>query len=724
VLVNAIRNAIGKFWIELLVLALYLVLTLILLYPFSVLKMGTQLIGDGGDGWQNLWNLWWVRQSVLSLKNPYWTNNIYYPYGADLMVHTLSPLAGILTIPIQLTLGLVFSYNLLIILSFVLGGFGAYLLAYHITKSRVASFFAGLVFAFSSYHFAWSFGHLNMASIEWTPFYVLFLLKIRHEKSLKNVFYAAIFLTLASLMGDLQYTLFLGLFTIFFIAYELISNRDQIVKFLIRLGTMTVVFLGVTSLVLVPLLHGWLTGQYTYVTRSYYEFTFYSADLLGFFVPSHFNSLFGKYTIGIVSNFSSARALTYPSIEGVVYIGYTILILAGYAVMRLRKAARFWIISSVIFVILSLGPMLQVMGSTEFTIFHVSVPLPGLILYYVTPILRVPARMIVMAMLCLAVLSAISLKHLVARIASLKNGRVASLLFIVLISGVLLAEHNILPYPVVQDTSIPPFYYELAKKNGTFAVLDLPIYYAAINRYMYYSTASGKPLVEGQISRPSLMNIQLLRSIPIIGQTDSILKDNDPMTQTSVIMQDLNITNLNAFNFFDIRYIVVHKYYMTDAALTKLVAYLNSLVGLPAYSDEKIIAYEANVPKLQGIFTFLLDGWWDIEHWNGVPGVWMTNNGAIAVISSSPEVIRLSFCATTSYITTTLRVFLNNELIGVFQISPTSSSHILISGLSLREGTNRISLNSEHSFIPAEITKSPDMRCLSIAVQNVEISLE
>ena len=123
------KIVIAKFGSDLLVIALFLVLTLILLYPFSVLNMSTHLIGvDGGDAYQNLWNLWWVKHSIISLSNPYMTSYVFYPIGTDLFTHTLSPLAGIFSFPFQFASGLIFSYNFLIILSFVLAGYGTYLL--------------------------------------------------------------------------------------------------------------------------------------------------------------------------------------------------------------------------------------------------------------------------------------------------------------------------------------------------------------------------------------------------------------------------------------------------------------------------------------------------------------------------------------------------------------------------------------------------------------------
>jgi hypothetical protein len=60
-----IQRFLKRFWTELIVLALFTVLTLILFYPFSVLHMGTQLIGNTADSYQGLWDLWWVRHSTL-----------------------------------------------------------------------------------------------------------------------------------------------------------------------------------------------------------------------------------------------------------------------------------------------------------------------------------------------------------------------------------------------------------------------------------------------------------------------------------------------------------------------------------------------------------------------------------------------------------------------------------------------------------------------------------
>jgi len=712
-----VPSVIAKFGSDLFLLALYLILTLVLLYPFSVLNMNTQLIGvDGGDTYQGLWNLWWVRHSVLSFTNPYTTNYIFYPIGTDLFAHSLSPVAGFFSIPFQLTLGLVFSYNLLVILSFVLAGYGAYRLSYYVTADKKASFFSGLVFGFSTYHFARAWGHLNLVSIQWIPFYVLFLLKMRKEASLNNVFLAVFFLVLSTLWADFHYAVFLGLFTLVLLVYDLLFNREQIRKFLLRLGIMIAVFFGLMALIIGPLFYGMLTGKYAYASASFNEQVNWSADLLGFFIPNSLNLFFGRYSQGIISHFSKA------GIEGVVYIGYTVLTLAIFAAVKLWKVAKFWLLSAFVFVILSMGPILHVFGSSTFTSFHVNVPLPGLLLFSVLPIPRAPSRFILMAILCLAVLSAITLKHVNAWFAKLKRGKTVGLLFLVLLSVAFLAEVNMLPYPVVENTSVPAFYTDLAKMNGTFSVLDLPQNYYTNNRYMYYGTVSEKPLVGGSISRIAPTNLIFMQVFPVIGQMDYVENGEEAANWTDILLQDADMTNLNSFYFFNVKYVILHRDMSSDMAFEHMNDYLSGLLGQPVFSDEQIVAFSTNATQLRSTFAFLSNGWWNQEEWNGLATRWMDGNGTVEVVSPSSQYYNVSFNAITLIANKSLKVFLNGEEVGDFQISAGVFSPITLNGLYFRKGINELLFYSEQSFVPADVlADNSDTRRLSIAFQNVNI---
>jgi hypothetical protein len=121
---------------HLLALAGYLLLTIAMTWPATRYFTGG-IPGDGFDGWQNYWNLWWVKQALLVLgSNPYFTHLLDAPTGVSLLFHTLNIFNGLWTLPIQLNFGLAAAYNSVVLLSFVLAGFGGYLLSLY-TLSRL-----------------------------------------------------------------------------------------------------------------------------------------------------------------------------------------------------------------------------------------------------------------------------------------------------------------------------------------------------------------------------------------------------------------------------------------------------------------------------------------------------------------------------------------------------------------------------------------------------------
>src|SRR5438067_6790244 len=105
---------------HLLALLGYLILALVVTYP-AVLHFTTAVPGDLlADRDQNLWNLWWFKEVVGRGANPFHTDLLYFPYGADLYYHTLAvPLELIGLLP-QLLFGLPAAYNSVLIIAFTL----------------------------------------------------------------------------------------------------------------------------------------------------------------------------------------------------------------------------------------------------------------------------------------------------------------------------------------------------------------------------------------------------------------------------------------------------------------------------------------------------------------------------------------------------------------------------------------------------------------------------
>src|SRR5262245_47638015 len=77
-------------------LAGYAILALVATYP-AVLHFTTAVPGDLiADRDQNLWNLWWVREALFRPTNPFDTDMLHYPYGANLYYHTLGLPQGLI----------------------------------------------------------------------------------------------------------------------------------------------------------------------------------------------------------------------------------------------------------------------------------------------------------------------------------------------------------------------------------------------------------------------------------------------------------------------------------------------------------------------------------------------------------------------------------------------------------------------------------------------------
>ncbi|MFC2030333.1 hypothetical protein ACFLWA_06350, partial [Chloroflexota bacterium] len=106
-----------------LVLLAYALLALILTWPL-VTRLTTHVPGNGVDDPPLTWNLWWVQHAFLQAgENPFEGSTLFYPLGINLAFYTLTLLNGLLSIPLQATVGLITASNLILLSSFVLGAY-------------------------------------------------------------------------------------------------------------------------------------------------------------------------------------------------------------------------------------------------------------------------------------------------------------------------------------------------------------------------------------------------------------------------------------------------------------------------------------------------------------------------------------------------------------------------------------------------------------------------
>ena len=314
------------------VLSAYLLLGLILTWPL-VAHLATHVPGDGIDDPSLAWNLWWVKHALVDLpQNPFISAWQFWPIGINLAFYTLTVLNGMLGVPLVSALGVVPAYNLLLLSSFVLGGFGAYLLCLEFLRGgnretsrqidkelrkrslsprlrvTVSAFLAGALYAFaSSKLFYVALGQGNIASSQWVPFAALYIVRTaRSGGKSGDAALAALFLALQA-YAEMTYASFLlvfaGLAFVWGSGTLLRRQRDPANEQLN--GTLRVIthhvarftFLAVLfALTIAPLLANMLPdlrAEGDFLTSGGGFADIFSADLAGYAVPTQLHPLLG-----------------------------------------------------------------------------------------------------------------------------------------------------------------------------------------------------------------------------------------------------------------------------------------------------------------------------------------------------------------------------------------------------------------------------------------------
>ncbi|MGZ4947086.1 MAG: hypothetical protein ACXV5N_11975 [Halobacteriota archaeon] len=566
------------------VLVLYVILTIIFTYPvaFSV----NTFPGHGGDGYWFLWDLWAFKNAVFTHTNPLFTPYIFYPVGVSLAFSTTSFFNAALSVPLQLIWDLPHAYTFLWLMSFVLSGYGAFLLLRYLGVSTKVAFISGLIFMFSPYRFAHGMGQLNMMTTEWIPFYALFFLKTLRAHKRSDPVIAGLFLSLAA-FSDFYYVIYLVAFSILAAAYYFWRERQHasFTGILKRIALTFVVFGALVSPLLIPMLQELFHGSYMY--SPYGWFFVYSADLVAFFIPSSYHPLLGPEVAPLYSHFVLGN-LT----ESTVFIGYVGLALSILAILKQRTHdVWFWAVALGVFLVLSLGPELQANGLVHVPsivpyLHNATIHLPYAGLWHlpVFSIARVPSRWDVMVMLCVAVLSGFALQYLVNR--SQAPGRILGKgnVLCVVVAGLILFEFLSVPYPGA-TTAVPAFYQQMGTDPQDYAVFEVAPQSTA--QIMYYQTIHHKQLVNGYVSHTPPESLRFIETEPVVSLLSNI--------QTTKPGATVNTTSLDpsVLSGYNIKYVIVHRENLTQPQINLVQALFGKASkGAPVvYEEGPMIVY-------------------------------------------------------------------------------------------------------------------------------------
>ncbi len=578
----------SRFRVKAVVLATYAVLTIIFTYPVAF--SANAIPGLGGDGYWFLWDFWAFKNAIFTHTNPLYTSHIYYPIGVNLAFSTTAFFNAALSIPLQLIWDLPHAYIFVWLMSFALSGYGAFALMRYLGGSTKVAFISGLIFMLCPYHFAHALGHMNLIATAWIPLYALFFIKTIRENKRLNPVIAALFLSITAFC-DFYYVIYLVTLSVLLVAYYFWTERQQesFAGILRRTALTFVIFVGLTLPLLFPMFQELLSGSsYMYNPGG---FSTYSADLLAFVVPSQLHTLFGSEVSSIYQHFTG------NFVEQTVFIGYAGLVLSALAIIRLRtREVRLWALALGIFLVLSLGPVLQVNGvvvrvpSAIPYIGKAPVPLPYYVLMHlpVFSIARVTSRWDVMVMLCVSVLSGYGLQYLVSR--SHSPGRVVRTenVLCLVVAGLILFEFLSVPYPTV-TTAVPAFYQKMGTDPQDYAVLEVAPH-ESTEQMMYYQTISHKQLVNGYVSRTPPGSLEFIETEPVVRLLINI---QEIKPGAAVNTTGLDPSVLARYN---IKYVIVHREDLTQQQINLVQALFDKASkGAPVvYEEGPMIVYAIN----------------------------------------------------------------------------------------------------------------------------------
>ncbi len=359
----------------------------------------------------NLWNLWWFRHSVVELRqSPFECAYLFYPVGADLSLHTLSLVPASVALLVQPAIGLVATYNLLLLASFVLAGMSAAAVARHLGLGQNAALVAGAIYAFSPAVFAHLYaGHFELLWTFWIPAVLLAFLRLVHASGEERGWTRALWLGL-TIAGAAYTSPYYALYSVELIAVVVVIRWRAILRLPVLKG-MTVAAL-VTAVAVAPfairLAEGARRVRNSDVIRR--DFREFSMEPASFLLPSFMHPVFAAPLVSLHEKMNVGRAM--PQ-ETTGYLGLTVLVLAAVCLARRRRYGpgqppaaiierRVAAAIAVAFLVLSLGAELKMRGvPTGFT-------LPAAVLAEIplARLARAPGRHVIVAMLGLSLLAA------------------------------------------------------------------------------------------------------------------------------------------------------------------------------------------------------------------------------------------------------------------------------------------------------------------------------
>jgi hypothetical protein len=666
----------------------YTLFALVLLAP--VLPQFVSAIPGGAvasvDGWQNVWNFWWSVQAFQSGLNPFVTDRIFYPEGAELHLQPIGISNLILALPVSALWGPVAGYNFALILGIILSGLGAYALALHIGVGRLAAALAGLLYTASPYHLTRIYdGQIELAAVQWLPIYLLFLLRTIKGCWRWDALIAGIALALVG-YTSWYYLLMLALLSPLVVVLWGHSRAAYA-----RAALAALIALIFLLPALGPAVQ--IARAEAVITADPEESQERASNLLDVLLPSYLHPLWGDAVFLSVS-----RAWHDFSGDWNAALGYGVLLLAGIGSWRTwGQAWRWWMLVG-LGLVFALGPELRI------GVWHTGVPLPYAALDALPGLSlgRRPHLFVVLITLALVPLTALGWQKLFQS----RFGRITA----VALACVLVFELMPRPWPLL-PYNVHPIFSTLAAYEG--AVLEVPP-----ARYKYSlpqidQTVHGRPIFGGYLARPPLYS--WINEAPVLRELWQMRSERGwPLIDGSA-------SPAAALRYYGVGDLVVRwRSIPLDRVPQVKEVLAEALPGVePLYADTELQVYRIPDDPLRPFAALVGNGWHREEEAFGRRFRWMAEEGVITLVNptATPAIVRLTLRMQSYATPRPLSFSLNGAPFGMQQIGVGEGNVKL--WIKLDPGSQRLVLSA-----PAEDEGgNPDARLLSVVLLESRIDV-
>lgn len=499
---------------------------------------------DLTDSTETVWSVGWVYHALSTGADLWRTDRLFFPFGADLRFNVFGSLQGVMAFPFVPLLGVAGASNLVIVATLFLNGLFAYFLVGRLVPHRMSALIAAVCHMLSIaviWHF--TVGRSALPGLWIVSASLLCLMNLLEKPALWKGVLLGLSL-LAAFFTDLHVAVFASLWLTFYILAYGWKNGFRGFAGIRAASLLTAVSIfGVVSffylLPVLPLLTGNVINAPPLDAASYYSFSI--GDFLD---PAYI-----------------------PYIYGFDFLAAAVL---AVLLFRWRGDYRFWLVSSLLFLVLSLGPFLS----------PTRIPLPYALVSVWTPLqhFRAAYRFVIPATIGFTVVMGYVLERLLPRISSQPALFIGGLLFILLR---ILYAGNIEPF----KTQVYPryeFYERIADDPDDYVILEIPFGVRSGlmqigeggERLQYYQPIHAKKILNGSMARLPDSLFDFYRDHPAL-----VFFSGDTSVEPAGLPGDFS----EVMRWANPKYVLVH---------TSLLS--------PGQSDA-ITAFLAGQPQIEGI---------------------------------------------------------------------------------------------------------------------------